>query len=180
MDMGVATAIAAIIAAIASVVSVVIGARNAQHSEMRSAYRQALTPYLAPMSRELNQVTACAVIVRRRYLLGQAVAAWVANGTASAKRLEVLRRDTRYLLPRLITPLRTAVLLIYRITTYKDLPDTNAEDLLVAGQKLSDALNHAIEVSYRKGKPVSKYRGYRLRTQAEAIDALWAARPARP
>ena len=181
MDQGLATAIAAGIAAVASLVSLALTLGGAKNSEMRVAYRRALTPYLAPVAESLNETVACAVVMRKRLAAGKKDSAyWRKTGTEAARRLEAQRQELRYLEPRLIDPLRALVLFGDRVATHKTIPDTNVDELVAETRKLAALVNAAIARSYHRGKPVGFWRGRQLACKLKKVEALWAARPTRP
>lgn len=147
---------------------------------MRAAHRQAVSPYLTELSDDLHTVIAGVVVMRKRVARGADIKQWQAQSKEAGRRLDVVRRKTTFLMAGLDHPLRQLALASDHVATYKDIPDSNADELVKAYQTLGDRVSRALTRTYRKGTPTGWFARWRLKLAADRVVSIWSARPARP
>jgi hypothetical protein len=180
MDAGVATALAAIIAAVASIISLAVNLSASKRAEMRAAHRQAISSYLAGLSDDLHTIIAGVVVMRKRVARGADVTRWREQSKRAGQRVDRVRRKTTFLLAGLDHPLRQLALASDHVATYKDIPNSNADELIAAYRKLGDRISRALASNYRKGTPTGPVSRWRLELAADKVVKVWDARPSRP
>jgi len=180
MDAGIATALAAVIAAVASIISLAINLSANKRAEMRAAHRQAISPYLPELSDDLHTIIAGVVVMRKRVARGADVKQWQEQSKAAGQRVDAVRRKTTFLLQGLDHPLRQLALASDHVATYKDIPNSNADELVAAYQKLGDRIGAVLASNYRDGTPTGWYARWRLKRAADSVVKVWNARPTRP
>lgn len=177
-DAPIATAVAALVAALASIVSLFFTIRAARFSEMRIAHRKAIEPYLVSLSTDIHEVIAGIVVARKRIEAGQEDAAkWIRKSQDAGDRLKITRKKTLYFLPKLQDSLRELSLAGDHIATYKNLSNTNVDQVVSAYRTLSDRTNKAVELSYRRGKGIGLFRTIKLNRASSQVRHLWNQRP---
>lgn len=144
MDAGVAAAVAAGIAAVASIISLVVNLSASKRAEMRAAHRQAISPYLTVLSEDLHTIIASIVVMRKRVALGAEVKQWRDQSKEAGLRVDVVRRKTTFLLSGLDHPLRQLALASDHVATYKAIPDSNLDELVLAYRTLGDRIGRAL------------------------------------
>lgn len=179
LDQGVATTGAAILAAIASLVSLVLTIRAGRQSEMRVAHRARIDIYLTELSEDIHTVIAGITIIRKRVAIGSDTSQWQATAKSAGNRIDIIRRRTRYVFEGFDESLRQMALASDHIATYKDLPNTNVEDLLKAYKVVSDQLNKALARQYRRGMPSGWFTCWRLSRACKSVSAAWEVRPSK-
>lgn len=150
-----------------------LGARRA---EMRASHRTYLNPLLGDLSEGVHSCLACTKVLRNRAIKQQERAGWITRGDEAAAKLSAVRPKLRYVLFGLEEPLRTIGRGPNWIATYRDLPDTNAEDLLDRLVELGALVDDVVRRSYRRGLPPSAWERWRLQRKTEKIRNLWEAR----
>lgn len=179
MDSGIATALAACIAAIASIVTLTVTLRATRRAEMRAAYREALQPILSELSGHMHSIVAGIVVMRKRVQRDADVSQWQAQAKQGGVALDEIRRQSGYILPEFDQPFRQLALASDHVATYKNIPDSNIEQLLAAYKALADGVNGALARSYRTGLPTGWWMRWRLRQRAAKVVDLWEQRPRR-
>lgn len=179
MDAGVATTVAAVIAAVASIVSLVVNLSASKRAEMRAAHREAIAPYLKDLSEDMHTIVAGIVVMRKRVALGADIKQWRDKSKEAGSRVDVIRRRTTFLFSGLDHPLRQLALASDHVATYKEVPDSNVDDLVQAYQELSDRVSRALSRNYRTGTPTGWFERLMLRRAADKVVKTWARRPTR-
>jgi hypothetical protein len=87
-----------------------------------------------------------------------------------------VRPKVKYTLYGLDEPLRTLSRMPEWVATYKDVPKTNADDLLEAMQRLAVAVDDAVRDSYRRGLPPGAIRRWWLSHLTSKVRELWGKR----
>lgn len=171
IDQPTATLVAAGIAAVAALLSLLTTFLGDRRAEMRAAHRVALQTHLETLGEGIHKTAASATILRRRFLEGSDPAPWRDAGRTGAKALKAVRPKVKYTLYGLDEPLRTLSRMPEWVATYKDVPKTNAEELLKAMQKLAASVDAAIRRSYRRGLPPGWIRRW-----CAKVRRLWGER----
>lgn len=176
IDQTTATLIAAAVAAGASLLTLLGTQFGAKRAEMRAAHRHALQGQLEALGEGVHKTAASAVILRRRFTAGQDPTAWRDVGKTGADALKAVRPKLKYTLYGLDEPIRTLSRMPEWVATYKDVPNTNAEELLRAMQKLASAVDDTVRASYRRGLPPGAIRRWWLRHLTSNVRGLWGKR----
>lgn len=179
MDTGVATTVAAVIAAVASILSLVINLSASKRAEMRAAHREAISPYLKDLSEDMHTIVASIVVMRKRVALGVDIKQWRDRSKEAGSRVEVIRRQTTFLFSGLDHPLRQLALASDHVATYKDIPDSNVDELVNAYRALSDRVSRALSKNYRTGTPTGWLERLMLKLAADKAVKTWDRRPTR-
>lgn len=143
---------------------------------MRAAHRHALQGLLDELGEGVHKTAASAVILRRRFTAGQDPTPWRDAGKTGADMLKTVRPRVKYTLYGLDEPLRTLSRMPEWVATYKDVPNTNVDDLLEAMQKLAVAVDSAVRMSYRRGLPPGPIRRWWLERLTSNVRSLWGKR----
>jgi hypothetical protein len=170
------TLVAAGVAALASVVTLAGTLLGDRRAEMRAAHRQALLSFLPELGEGVHETAASATIIRRRFAKDQDPGPWVEAGKAGANKLKSVRPNVKYTLYGLDEPIRTLSRMPEWIATYKNVPKTNADDLLKEMQKLAAAVDGGVRRSYRRGLPPGLIRRWWLRRRTSKVRKLWGER----
>jgi len=179
LDVGVSTALAAIVAAVASLLSLLFTVLASKRSELRVAHREIVRPYLEQLSDDVHTVIAGVVIMRKRAASESDVTAWQAKAKQAGRRIDDVRRKSRYVLPGLDAAFRQLALASDHVATYGTLAGTNADLLVSAYQVLADRVERALRRTYRDGVPTGWLGRWRLKMAAQKVVRLWEDRPKR-
>jgi hypothetical protein len=171
-----ATLLAALIAAGTSLTVLFINVAGARRAEMRVAYRQAIQPMLPEIAEGVHEILASASILRKRAMESQETSTWIERGQVGVSKLAKVRPQLRYVLYGLDEPLRTLSRIPGWIATYKALPNTNADDLLVKASDLGKYIDRTIRQAYSKGLPPGLIIRWRANRKAQRIRKLWDER----
>lgn len=176
IDESTATLVAAGIAAVAAIFTLLATLLGDRRAEMRAAHRLALQAYLEPLGEGIHRTAASATILRRRFVEGSDPTPWRDAGRTGADALKDVRSKVKYTLYGLDEPLRTLSRMPEWVATYKDVPKTNADELLEAMQTLAGSVDAAIRRSYRRGLPPGWIRRWRLKRLTAKVRRLWGER----
>lgn len=176
MKASTATLIAACIAALAATTTLLGTLFGARRAEMRASHRLALNPYLVELGDSIHQIVASTVVLRKRVEKGQDTQDWKEKAQNGVTVLHKVRRNSKYVLYGLDEPLRTLCRMPDWISTYKDVANTNVDDLLKQMRKLAGDVDDAIRWSYRRGLPPGLLRRWWLRRRVKRIKKLWGER----
>lgn len=176
VDETTATFIVAAIAAAASLLTLVGTLLGDRRAEMRAAHRLALQPHLETLGEGVHRTAASATILRQRFIEGSDPTPWRDAGKTGANQLKEVRPRVKYTLYGLDEPLRTLSRMPEWVATYKDIPKTNADELLEAMRKLARAVDTTVRLSYRRGLPPNAWRRWRLQVLTKRVRKLWGKR----
>ena len=169
-----ATLIASGIAAAASVAKLLADALSARGAATRAAHRTVLRSHLPVLATSIHGVLAGAVLVHRRLKEDKAPGNALENAQLAATALKQVRLEIKYALPGLDEPLRTLTRAPDWIATYKG--DLSGDGLIECLQRLSQLVDRTITLSYRRGRPPSRWEQRRLARAAIRARNAWGSR----
>ncbi|HEY4278634.1 MAG TPA: hypothetical protein VGM91_10460 [Conexibacter sp.] len=151
-----------------------VDALSARGTAIRAAHRSTLEPHLAPLARDIHEVTAGIVIVQKRNREGQQPGNSLDHAMRAAEALKKQRLEVKYALGGSEEALRVLTRAPDWISTYKG--DPSGDALIRAIQALSRALDSVIARSYRKGRPPNWMERRKLEREAAGVREVWSKR----
>ncbi len=155
-----------------SLVNLLLNQRAGFRGEVRTQYRNLLSPHIVEFGEQLHEAVAMANIAAKRAATGQPTDQYQKKCRAACARLKELRRKLKYPLWEIDEPIRT----ITRLGSWMDhrlSEPKKAEALVAEAEKLRNALDRAIRSSFVRGRPPRWHETRSAKCAAERLRKDW-------
>jgi hypothetical protein len=171
VDKATATLVAAIIAATASLIVLWFRTNHERQVELRVAHRRSLEPYIEDLGESLHQIVASSNILLKP-LKEKQRAKWTERARTAQNQLRMLRPKVRYSLWGLDEGIR-AICRLPDWVARRGATAANSKALVTSATRLREALDLAINASFRDGRQPSLFARLRLSWSINRFRQTW-------